>query len=129
MRAPPRETALNSKRLTGALLKQLARGLDLPSSTSGDELRQLVEGKVGDFGHEPSHTRVLIQPVEDGVKLRLQDADGVFLTVDPLHRETHEVLEEMNGEPEGDPELVRLRLKVEQLLEQRATKECRSQRD
>ena len=46
-----RPLPLNSKRLTGVLLKQLARGLEIPSTSSGDELRTLIEGKLGDLGH------------------------------------------------------------------------------
>ena len=50
-----RPLPLNSKRLTGVLLKQLARGLDIPATSSGDELHTLIEGELGirRHGHGP----------------------------------------------------------------------------
>ena len=44
--AAARPLPLNSKRLTAALLRQLAGGLELPVTASPDELRQLIEGKL-----------------------------------------------------------------------------------
>lgn len=41
-----RPLPLNSKCLTLLMMKQIARGLEIPSTTSGDELRQLIEGKL-----------------------------------------------------------------------------------
>ena len=82
-----RPLPLNSKKLTGALLKQLARGLDIPTGASGDELRQLIDGKLGDMGHDPRNTQALLQEAENGVSVSLQDVDGVFLTVEPLNVE------------------------------------------
>uniref|UniRef100_A0A1X7UB45 Uncharacterized protein n=1 Tax=Amphimedon queenslandica TaxID=400682 RepID=A0A1X7UB45_AMPQE len=75
-----RPVLLNLKRI---LLRQLARGLQIKSAmgTSISELRQLVEGKIGDFGHE---RQMLITKVKNGVQICLRDADGIFLTVDPL---------------------------------------------
>ena len=57
-----RPLPLNSKRLTGVLLKQLARGLDIPATSSGDELRTLIKGKLGDMGHDPRNTQDSRQP-------------------------------------------------------------------
>ena len=79
-----RPLPLNSKRLTGVLLKQLARGLDIPATSSGDELRTLIEGKLGDMGHDPRNTQAVLHEAETGVNISLQDADGVFLTVKPI---------------------------------------------
>ena len=36
----------NSKKLTIVLLKQLVRGLEIPTMASGDKLRQLIEESV-----------------------------------------------------------------------------------
>ena len=79
-----RPLPLNSKRLTGVLLKQLARGLEIPSTSSRDELRTMIEGKLGDLGHDPRNTQVVLQEAETGMNVILQDADGVFLIVKPL---------------------------------------------
>ena len=81
-----RPMPLNSKKLTGILLRQLARGLQIESTagTSVAELCQLVEGQVEDLGHEPRHMQVVHTEVEHGVQVCLRDADGTFLTVEPL---------------------------------------------
>ena len=79
-----RPLPLNSKRLTGALLKRLARGLEIPSTASGDELRTLIEGRLGDLGRDPRNTQVVLQDAQTGVNISLQDVEGVFLTVEPI---------------------------------------------
>ena len=95
-----RPLPLNSKKITVAMLKQLARGLEVPTTSGGDELRQLVEGKLGDMGHEPRNTQLSVVTRENGVTLTLQDADGIFLTVDPLPVEVR--TEADPEEEEGD---------------------------
>ena len=77
---------LNSKKLTGILLQQLARGLQIESTagTSVAELCQLVEGQVEDLGHEPRHTQLVLTEVEHGVQVCLRNADRSFLKVEPL---------------------------------------------
>ena len=72
-----RPMPLNSKKLTGILLRQLARGLQIESTagTSVAELRQLFEGQVEDLGHEPRHTQVVLTEVEHGIQVCLRDAD------------------------------------------------------
>ena len=79
-----RPLPLNSKKLTGVLLKQLARGLEIPTTSSGDELRTLIEGRLGDMGRDPRNTQAVLQEAETGVNISLQDVDGVFLTVKPI---------------------------------------------
>lgn len=79
-----RPLPLNSKKLTGVLLKQLARGLEIPTTSSGDELRTLIEGRLGDMGCDPRNTQAVLQEAETGVNISLQDVDGVFLTVKPI---------------------------------------------
>ena len=41
----------------------------------------MIEGKLGDLGHDPRNTQVVLQEAETGVNIGLQDADGVFLIV------------------------------------------------
>ena len=41
-----RPLPLNSKRLTVVLMKQLVRGLKIPTTSSGDELQTLIKGKL-----------------------------------------------------------------------------------
>ena len=54
----------NSKRLTGVLLKQLARGLGISSTSSGDKLRTIIEGKVEEMGHDARNTQAVLQRME-----------------------------------------------------------------
>ena len=78
-----RPLPFNSK-ITGAMMKQLARGLEIPATGGGAELRLLVEGKLVELGREPRNIQLSVVTRENGVTLSLQDADGVFLTVDPI---------------------------------------------
>ena len=39
---------LNSRRLTAAHLRHIAGAMGVPSTGSADEVRQLIEGKLGD---------------------------------------------------------------------------------
>ena len=92
-----RPLPLNSKRV---LLKWLARGLDIPVTSSGDELRTLIEGKLGDMGHDPRNTQAVLHEAETGVNISLQDADGIFLTVKPIivdHGKPDDPLEKLLG--------------------------------
>ena len=65
------------------MLKQLAKGLEIPTAGSAEEIRQLIEGKLGEMERDPKNIQVLIQEGEHGVRVCLQDADGVFLEVEP----------------------------------------------
>ena len=79
-----RPLPFNSKKITGAMMKQLARGLEIPATGGGAELRLLVEGKLVKLGREPRNIQLSVVTRENGVTLSLQDADSVFLTVDPI---------------------------------------------
>ena len=61
-----RPLPLNSKRLTGVLLKQLARGLEISTSASGNELRLVIEGKLRDQGHEPQNVQAVLEEADTG---------------------------------------------------------------
>ena len=47
-----RPLPLHSKRLTGAVLKQLAQGLEVPATASSAEIHQLIEGKLDEMDRE-----------------------------------------------------------------------------
>ena len=75
---------LNSKRLKTVQLQRLARALSIPTSASGDELRQLIDGKLEGMEREPRNVQVVISEAEHGAeRLSLWDDDGAFLEVDP----------------------------------------------
>ena len=75
---------LNSKRLKTVQLQRLARALSIPTSASGDELRQLIDGKLEGMEREPRNVQVVILEAEHGAeRLSLWDDDGAFLEIDP----------------------------------------------
>ena len=71
---------LNSRRLTAARLRQLARGMDLPTTATIEDLRQIIDGKVTEMGHEPRNVQVQLHPD----RLELLDLEGPFLNVTTL---------------------------------------------
>ena len=85
-----RPLPLNSKKVTSPLLKQLARGLAVPDTDSPDELWQSIKGKLREMGCEPRTMQVCLQETPHGMRIGLQDTEGIFLDL---------VLEE----PERDP--------------------------
>ena len=73
---------LNSRRLSTAVLRKIAHAMGLPVSVTGDELRQLIKGKLIATGREPKSVQVLISMSESGEEsLGLQDEAGVFVEV------------------------------------------------
>lgn len=80
-----RPLPLNSKRLTAAHVQQLARTLELPTTASSDDIRQMIDGKLTEMGHEPPNVQVVVQREVEGGRayLYLQDASGVFLESEP----------------------------------------------
>ena len=91
---------LNSKRLTAHHLRQISEALQLPTSGSADQVRQLIEGKLrSDLDRESSNVQVVIKEcslVE--VTLALTDESEQFLVTSSQNRpgeeERQAVLEE-----------------------------------
>jgi len=110
---------LNSRRLTVAWLRQIAGGLGAPTTAAAREVRALINGKLGEMGKDPKSTQVVLHEGESGMGMSLQDAEGVFLRVDPpVERASvreHAASEAGEGSEEGsDPPEVT----VESLKEQ-----------
>ena len=62
MRAHAADAALiplNSRRLSAAHLKRLARALEVPTTATGDEVRQMIEGRLIAQGREPRNVQVV----------------------------------------------------------------------
>ena len=93
---------MNSKRLTGANLQQIARSLELPTGGSNAETRQVIEGKLIEMGREPQNVQVLVRPPETDVSeketMYLIDMDGVFLEVANFDHGEEVELEETTSE-------------------------------
>ena len=60
-------------------LKRIAQALELPTTSSSDEIRTLVDGKLTELGREPRNTQVQVQA--SGM-IELVDAEGVFLQIE-----------------------------------------------
>jgi len=70
---------LNSKRLMTNSLKHIAQALELPTTSSSDEIRTLVNGRLTELGREPRNTQVQVH--RSGV-IELTDPEGMFLKID-----------------------------------------------
>ena len=68
------------------MLKQLAGVLNLPGAAPLDEVRQMIEGKLLEMGREPRSTQVPLQETAHGVRVSLQNVDGIYLEAEPPER-------------------------------------------
>ena len=56
----------------------------MAEQASGDELRQIVDGKLAKLGREPQNVQVLILELEKGLEqLSFKDDSEVFLEIEP----------------------------------------------
>ena len=104
---------LNSKRLTVAHLQSIADALGLlKSSSSTDELRQMIDGKLADLHRESQNVQVAVLE-ESGMQIRLYllDASGTFSQAQPFFRSQPSTLEQTD-------ELQELQRAVEELRQQ-----------
>ena len=94
---------LNSKRLLAFHIQLIAQRLGLPTKASTEELRQLIDGQLGEAEHEPQNVQVIVQEVA-GVELRvyLMDGTGVFEECGPAFRPVQPTREQRD---EGENEL------------------------
>lgn len=88
---------LNSKRLTSTHLKQVAEKLELPTTGSADQIRQLIEGRLQE-DREVSNIQVVVQEsTYRELKLSLIDEEGVFLETDPSTKSMEDATSEVEG--------------------------------
>jgi len=90
---------LNSKRLTAINLKCIAQALELPTSSSLDEIRTLVDGKLTELGREPRNIQVQVQA--SGM-IELVDAEGIFLQIEEELPPLSLTSEESDGDSPDD---------------------------
>ena len=72
---------LNSTRLTASVVSRIATALGLPKASLADS-KQMIEGMLSEE-REQRNVQVELDAGEDGLKIRLRDAGGVFLEVPP----------------------------------------------
>ena len=79
-RATENPYPLNSRRLTGAYLRFVAKAIDLPTSGSVDETRAMISGKLEQMGRDPRNVQVVVRRDPSGQEsLLLVDMDGAFI--------------------------------------------------
>ena len=72
---------LNSKRLTTNHLRRLASELEVPTTASPDEIRQMIDGKLTEAGREVLNVQVVLVSAQPTCEFSLEDEGGKFLTV------------------------------------------------
>ena len=86
---------LNSRRLTSAHLKQIAESLELPTTGSTDEVRQLIKGKLQESRDVRNIQVVMDETPTISLKLSLMDEEGVFLESTPSVKPAKEMREDL----------------------------------
>jgi len=81
--------ALNSRRLTSFRLKRIGESLGVSTDASVSEIRQMIEGRLQDMGHEPRNVQVIVQGDGECAVLYLVDDSG---TIRKINGGDHEVL-------------------------------------
>ena len=128
MAAPDRPLPLNSKRLLAAHVRQLARTLELPTTASANEIRQMIDGKLTEMGREPPNVQVVVQRELGGTlraRLYLQDESGVFMESEPApephsHGNAEESDEELSDQGEEPEEVGALKRALKRATEENA---------
>ena len=116
-----RPLPLHSKKMTGPLLRQLGRGLEVTQDVPPDELRQAIRDKLVETGREPKTVQVRLQETTQGMRIGLQDADGIFLDLDPEDPEDHpdDDCHEESGSGHTEDDLETLRKTLKEVSEQK----------
>ena len=91
---------LNSTRITAGQVRRLGLALGISVSDSINDQRLMVEGKLGDEGHDPCNFQVVFVEYSSEAAFVLWDEEGEFLTV-PAAVPTTEVTPEVS-EHESD---------------------------
>ena len=69
---------LNSRRLKAEQLRRLAAVLDVPTTASADELRQMIDGKLMGEGKVTQNIQVVFEGTDLTSKFSLEDEEGSF---------------------------------------------------
>ena len=72
---------LNSRRMKAVYLGRVAGKLGLPSNATANDLRQIVEGKLREMGHEPGNFQVAVEESPTMETLQLLNAYSPIITV------------------------------------------------
>ena len=103
---------LNSRRLTANHVKRMARALGVPTTAAGEDIRQMVEGKITETGHEPRNVQVQLDGSTPDCAFSLLDDEGEFLVVEAEQR-VDETPDLTDSEPDEERDTEALRAEVE----------------
>ena len=103
---------LNSRRLTANHVKRMARALGVPTTAAGEDIRQMVEGKITETGHEPRNVQVQLAGSTPDCAFSLLDDEGEFLVVEAEQR-VDETPDLTDSEPDEERDTEALRAEVE----------------
>ena len=78
---------LNSRRLTAPIPGRIATELGVPSRGSLADTKQMVEGALSEHRRQPSNVQVSLLETGEGVAVRLEDEDGIFMEIPPPETE------------------------------------------
>ena len=112
---------LNSRCLTMTHLRRLASSIGVPADAAGEEVRQMIDGKLIEMGREPRNVQLILGEAPCN-EFRLQDMSGTILTV-----EVEDTVDEQSSEEEGGDkasmlaEMQALREELESVRLQNAT--------
>ena len=82
-----RTLPLNSRRLDAWHLQQLAVLLELPTSASIEDTRQMIDGKLIEKGKQPQNVQVIIKKTAcTEIIIHLTDSEGVLTQSNPTIR-------------------------------------------
>ena len=103
---------LNSKKLVISQLRRLATSLEISAEGSASTLRQVIDGKLIELGHEPRNIQVVVSNVDS--KLYLVNDSGI-ITKEMEHVSSDNVVSESRASSRDANELP---IDVETLTEQ-----------
>jgi len=83
-------------------LKHIAKALGVPSSSSSDEIRTLVDGNLAELSNEPRNMQVWLH---GSSMIELVNTDGVFLQIEELEADFPPLLENLDTNSLEDDEM------------------------
>ena len=122
---------LNFQRITAVMVRRLACALEIPTSGTTEDVRQLLDAKLAERGYKPMKVQVKVSTGLDGVTLYLEDAEGTFLEVRPEGKESPEASVEQGDEnlPEQSEESLQQALQAALSRNKELTEELQAARE
>ena len=94
---------LNSRNLKAVWIQRIAQSLELPTAASTSEIRQMIEGKLGDLQYEATNIQVVIQGKADESIIFLIDDSGIIKSIEPINAHHSHVISDDTSSVSGAP--------------------------